>query len=55
MSSGCRKKQTTKNLDVAQATTRANKIRKFTRIVKNNPNDHCAVNTLAQLIHDSGG
>ena len=54
MSSGCTKKQTSKNRDIAEMTTRKNKIRKFEKIVRNNPNDHCAVNTLAQLYHDSG-
>ena len=55
MSSGCNKKQSSRNREVAEMTTRRNKIRKFEKIVRNNPNDHCAVNTLAQLIHDSGG
>ena len=54
MGKGCNKKQDKKNRDVAEMTTRANKIRKFTRICKNNPNDHCARNTLNQLLHDSG-
>ena len=54
MSKGCNKKQTRKNRDLAEANTRRNKIRKFERIVRNNPNDHCAMNTLAQLKHDAG-
>ena len=52
--SGCRKKQTSKNLEIAKATTRKNKIRKFERIVRKNPHDHCALNTLMQLRHDAG-
>lgn len=54
MSKGCSKKRTKKNRDIAELTTRNNRIRKFQRIVKNNPNDHCAINTLGQLLHDAG-
>lgn len=43
-----------KDRSVAEATTRANKIRKFQKIVRNNPNDFNAQNTLAQLLHDAG-
>jgi thioredoxin-like negative regulator of GroEL len=53
--SNCKKQSSKKNIDVARAITRANRFRKFTRICKQNPNDHCARNTLAQLQHDSGG
>jgi hypothetical protein len=54
MAKTCNKKQTTKNRDIAEMTTRKNKIRKFEKIVRNNPNDFCAKNTLAQLYWDSG-
>jgi len=54
MSKNCNKKQSSKFLDIAQATTRCNKIKKFTRICKKNPNDHAAFNTLNQLLHDAG-
>ena len=54
MSKGCNKKQTSKNRDIAEMTTRKNKIIKFTGICKKFPNDHCARNTLNQLLHDSG-
>ena len=54
MSKGCNKKRSSKNREVAEMTTRANKIRKFTRICKQNPNDHSARNTLNQLLHDAG-
>ena len=50
----CKKASHPKNRDVAEMTTRKNKIRKFTRICKNNPHDHCARNTLNQMLHDSG-
>jgi len=53
-SKNCKKASHRKDRNVAEATTRANKIRKFRKIVKNNPADHCAVNTLAQLLHDAG-
>jgi len=43
-----------KDRNVAEATTRANKIRKFSKIVRDNPNDFNARNTLAQLKHDAG-
>lgn len=52
MSKGCTKKRTSKDRTLSELTTFDNKIRKFTRIVKNNPNDHAAKNTLAQLKHD---
>lgn len=52
--SGCKKKSTTKDRNVAEMTTRKNKIRKFERIVRKNPNDHCAANTLGQLRYDAG-
>ncbi len=52
MSSGCTKKRTSKNIDIARITTLNNKIRIFTRIIKNNPNDHSAKNVLAQYEHD---
>ena len=54
MSKGCNKKQSKKNRDVAEMTTRTNKIRKFMRICKQNPNDHSARNHLNQLLHDAG-
>lgn len=54
MAKNCKKKSHTKDRNVAEATTRRNKLRKFERIVRNNPNDHCARNTLAQLQHDCG-
>ena len=54
MAKTCNKKQSKKNREIAEMTTRRNKIRKFEKIVRNNPNDHCAINTLAQLYHDSG-
>ena len=54
MGKGCNKKQSSKNLEVAKSTTRKNKIRKFETIVRKNPNDHCAKNTLAQLKYDAG-
>lgn len=50
----CKKASHRKNRSVAEATTRANKIRKFETIVHKNPNDHCALNTLTQLKHDAG-
>lgn len=54
MAKGCNKKSTTKDRSVAEATTRANKLRKFRKIVRANPNDHCARNTLKQLMADAG-
>jgi hypothetical protein len=54
MGKGCNKKSSNKNREVAEATTRANKIRKYTRICKQHPNNHVAFNTLNQLLHDSG-
>jgi hypothetical protein len=55
MASKCKKsKGIKKDRNIAEMTTRKNKIRKFEKIVRNNPNDHCAINTLAQLYHDSG-
>jgi len=50
----CKKNQSRKVLDLAVANTRRNKIAKFTRICKKNPNDHAAFNTLNQLLHDAG-
>lgn len=37
---------------LARANTLRNKIRKFTRIVKKNPHDLCAINTLIQYKYD---
>jgi hypothetical protein len=54
MGKGCNKKSTKKNRDVGEMTTRANKIRKYTRICKQHPNNPVAFNTLNQLLHDSG-
>lgn len=53
-SKNCKKASHTKDRSIAEATTRANKIRKFEKIVRNNPNDFNAKNTLAQLRHDAG-
>jgi len=50
----CKKNRSSKNLDMAIANTRRNKIRKFQSIVRKNPNDHSALNTLNQLLHDAG-
>ena len=52
MSKGCNKKSTKKDLTAATLNALRNKIRKFERIVRNNPNDHCAVNTLTQARYD---
>lgn len=54
MAKNCKKASHKKDRSVAEATTRANKIRKFRKIVKNNPNDFNAKNTLAQLLYDAG-
>ena len=54
MGKNCNKKQSSKNRELAEANTRRNKIRKFERICRTNPNDHCARNTLNQLKHDAG-
>jgi len=54
MAKQCKKNQSRKVLDLAVANTRRNKIRKFQTIVRKNPNDHAALNTLNQLLHDAG-
>ena len=53
-SKNCKKASHRKDRAVAEATTRANKIRKFRRIVKNNPNDFNALETLRQLCYEAG-
>ena len=53
-SKNCKKASHRKDRSVAEATTRANKIRKFRRIVKNNPNDFNALETLRQLCYEAG-
>jgi len=53
-SKNCKKASHRKDRGVAEATTRANKIRKFRRIVKNNPRDFNALETLRQLCYDAG-
>ena len=49
MGKNCKKASHRKDLATAQANTLRNKIRKFERITRRNPNDHCAKSTLAQL------
>ena len=48
----CKKASHRKDINVARATTLKNKVAKFERIVRKNPNDHCARNTLNQLRYD---
>ena len=52
--SNCKKAAHRKNRDVAEATTRATKIREYERICRKQPNNHVAFNVLNQLLHDSG-
>lgn len=57
MAKNCKKashRNTPAQRTAAEARTRANKIRKFTKICKENPHDHNARNHLNQLLHDAG-
>jgi len=57
MAKNCKKKSTRNTpaqRQAAEARTRANKIRKFRQIVKNNPNDFNALETLRQLCYEAG-
>ncbi len=53
-SNKCKKSSNRKDRNLAEATTRANKIRKCETILRNHPNNHVVANQLAQLRHDSG-
>ena len=57
MAKNCKKashRNTPAQRQAAEARTRANKIRKFRRIVKNNPQDFNALETLHQLCYEAG-
>ena len=53
-SNKCKKSSHRKNRDVAEATTRANKIRKAEKLLRNCPHNIAVKNQLNQLYHDSG-
>ena len=51
-SKNCKKASHRKDATAARLTTLRNKIAKFETIVRKNPNDHCALNTLTQARYD---
>ena len=53
-SKNCKKASHRKDRNGAEATTRANKIRKCEAIMRRQPNNHVVANQLAQLRYDSG-
>jgi hypothetical protein len=53
-SKNCKKSSNRKDLATAQATTRANKIRKAEKLLRACPTNIAAKNQLNQLYHDSG-
>ena len=53
-SKNCKKASHTKDRSIAEATTRANKIRKAEKLLRECPHNIAVKNQLNQLYHDSG-